>query len=114
MNTRARLTMSLECGIQPENGQNLKKNMFFGSRFQTDGRIFSLPTPLSSSFHGAPKVSLLLKPISRDKKLFPFQETRNLIQETRILIQENRVPNLGYWEPHSEPNSYFNKEVPIK
>ena len=34
-----------------------KKKIFLGSRIQMDGRIFSLLTPLSSSFQGAPKVA---------------------------------------------------------
>ena len=39
-----------------EKARNKKINMFFGSKFQADGRIFGL----SEAFQGAPKESLPL------------------------------------------------------
>ena len=43
--------------------------MFFDTRIQTDERIFSLSTPLSSSYEGAQKVPL--SSISQNKKVSP-------------------------------------------
>ena len=60
--------------FQPKIWSKILKNLFFGSRIQTDGgRIFSL----SFSFQGGPKVSLPLNSISQVNGVVPFSGNRD-------------------------------------
>ena len=71
--------------------RNLTKKNGFGSGIQTGGMIFSLSTPLSSCFQGAPQ----------DKKVAPP-------------LPGKRVPHSGHLEPdfgNPVPNS--GNRVPI-
>ena len=65
----------------------------------TYGRVFSLSTPLNSSFQGAPKVSLPLSSISQDKKVVH-------LSGNRVPHAGNRETNCGNREPH------WGKQVP--
>ena len=63
--------------FNPEMAGNPRQKIF-GSRTFSDGQIFSSSTPMSLSFHEAPKVSLPQRSILSDKKV--------------VLISRNRVP----------------------